>query len=95
MHFDEEVEKAEKTANVALSNTAKEEENASEANEGKRKKLVFQVETFFEREILNLKEVFYLSYFWIQVRMPAYDQTALKKRRETGSTISSATIISN
>ena len=50
--------------------------------------------TFFERGILKPKEVFYLSYCWTQVRMPVYDQIALEMRRETGSTISSATIVS-
>ena len=51
-------------------------------------------ETFFERRILKPKEVFYLSYCWTRVRMPVYDQTAPDMRRGTGSTISSATLVS-
>ena len=51
--------------------------------------------TFFETGILKPKEVFYLSYCWSQVRMPVYDQIALNMRRKTGSTISSATIVSH
>ena len=46
---------------------------------------------------LNLepKEVFYSSNYWTRVCMPVYDQTALDTRRESGSTISSATIVSH
>ena len=40
------------------------------------------------------KEVFYSFYCRTQVRMPVYDRIALDMRLETGSTISSATIVS-
>ena len=43
-----------------------------------RGKVEFQVETFFEKEILKPKEVFYLSYCWMQVDVPVYDQMALR-----------------
>ena len=59
-----------------------------------RKKVEFQAGTFFEKRILKSKEVFYLSYCWTQVCMRVHYQTALDMRRESGSTISSATIVS-
>ena len=47
-----------------------------------KKKVGFQMRTFFKRGILKPKNFVYLSYYWTQVCMSMYDQTALDMRRE-------------